>query len=199
MNKWDRITYNDIKYIYQFSNYEFNQSKYNINLFGLRHAPEVDAFNDLLGVAYMDEFENEHCLLFKGTTKPGLYYLGEGRVGNQDGTFILAPGFYKDCWMVGTHKGYPAFQQKGYGIFKGWRDNNRDGKLDYSGKLYDNVTGLNGHRTNLNSIPKLIGPHSAGCQVVQFEADFQVWFNIGRIHVHINGNSLNYALFQMNY
>ncbi len=192
------VGYYDIKTLFKDRSFMFLEGNQQVNPFGFRNEPEVDEFNDIIGVAYKDEWGNPHCPVFKGTTKPGLYWLGQDRMGHKDGTFILEHNKqFIDCWQVGKHKDYPAIQQKGFGIFTGWRDNNKDGQLDYSGKIYTDVTGLNGHTTSfINKIDK-VGAYSAGCQVIQFEPDFQIWYSVLRVHSRVHGNSLNYALFKL--
>src|SRR5678816_2471514 len=140
------ITYDFIHSLFQQKSFLFREENEYTNIFFyLSKDLTPDHFNDLIGVAYKDYFGNKQCLVFPGTTKPGMHYLKD-ELGNPKGTFIMAPGQYKDCWMAGIHAGkYMAWVQSGPNVFKGWRDLNLDGKLDMNGLLYSDCQGVDGH------------------------------------------------------
>jgi hypothetical protein len=166
--------YEQIRMMYDANGYQFFVDPYALNIFGIRDGYDVvDEFNDVLGIAFVDGFGNPVVMEFKGTTKPGLYYLKK-KLGNKNGTAILVPGQYIRCWKFGLHSGkYEALRQNG-SPFKVWRDNDSDGEFDVDGKKWGNVTGLNLHTTSfINEIEK-VGAYSAGCQVFQRDEDFVV-------------------------
>jgi len=190
--------YDAMKLIYNEFGYSFDERKEFVNLFGIRSKDLlVDQFNDLLGACYIDYFGVKQCLAFPGTTKPGLHYL-KNELGNQAGTFIMAPGFYKDCWAAGLHNSRPAYVQSGPKVFKGYRDSNSDGKLDMSGKLYDDAMGVDGHTTRADIlVNNVVDRFSAGCQVAWFDKHHSIWYNLGlRTFEVYKINKISYALFQ---
>lgn len=198
------ITFDQVKNMYLQKGYDFfDKLPYQVNLCGFRNRDisTVDEFNDYLGVAYLDEFLNKHFLIFRGTTKPGLTSLS-GKPMNPNGTFILAPGQHKKSWMTGFHhandpeKRYEAYVQSGPGVFKGWRDNDQDGRFDFDGVLYSDVSGLNGHRAGVNDTNK-VGPYSYACQVVRDDKEHSIWLGVGKRCAEIYGNIFHYTLFQL--
>lgn len=168
------ITYSDIESEYKEMGYKFFTPAYALNLFGIRmDLKTVDQFNDILGVAWTDEFGGQHVMCHKGTTKPGLYWL-KNKKGNVNGTAILQPGQYLNCWAIGKHNGkYDALRQYGK-PFRVWRDNDGDGELDMSGKTYGDVSGLNMHTTSFKNEVQRVGAYSAGCQVRQDQWDHKL-------------------------
>jgi hypothetical protein len=190
-----KISYNKVKSMYAEKGWKFYDSgAFNVNLFGIRNGYDVvDEFNDILGIAYVDDFGNEVVVTHKGTTKPGLYYL-KNKLGGNNGTAILIPGYYSKCWKIGEHKGYQALVQNGM-PFKVWRDNNSDGKFDIGGTVYTDVTGLNRHTTSFLTEKTKVGPYSAGCQVDQDDEDHLVDMAICSKSARLYGNSFSYALF----
>lgn len=190
-------TYYDIKSLYKRYAYPFFEGPYNVNVFGIRNESlEVDEFNDVIGVAYQDQRGNLQCLTFEGTTKPGLYYL-KNKLGNINGTFILQPGHYKQCWVLGHHKGrYEALVQSDRAEFIGWRDNDSDGEFDYTGNLYDDVTGLNLHTTSFKSEIEKVGPYSAGCIVCKDDMEFKILLSVIKKSIELYGDYISFSLFQ---
>jgi len=198
------ISYDQVKGMYLQKGYQFFEGgQYHANLCGFRNKDltTVDQFNDWLGVAYQDEFLNKHFLIFSGTTKPGLTSLA-GAPMNPKGTFILAPGQHLKAWKVDYHhandpaKRYEAFVQSGPGVFKGWRDSDQDGKFDFDGMLYTDVSGLNGHRAGVNDTTK-VGSYSYACQVWKDDKEHQISLSIAKRCAELYGNTFNYTLFQL--
>jgi len=190
------MNYQELKALFEeLGHVFFDKGAYNLNLYGIRNGyGSVNEFNDVLGVAYRDEQGNEIVLEHKGTTDPGSWWL-RNRMGNPNGTFILAPGQYRDCWSIGKHKGYEALVQVG-SPFKGWRDNDQDGQLDPEGKLYRDVTGLNMHTTSwLKQVDK-VGAYSAGCQVRQYTEAHEHIMKLCRKSADFYGNSFSYTLIE---
>lgn len=190
-------TYDDIKQLYEKHGYPFYTSPYDLNLFGIRaESMTVDEFNDTLGVAYTDMFDAGVLLLHKGTTKPGLYWL-KNKLGSVNGTFILKPGHYRKCWTLGHHKGqYEALVQSEFARFEGWRDDNSDGKLDYSGPIYTDVQGLNMHTESLINDTEKVGAYSAGCQVRQFDREHFMVIELAKMQAREHGLFYSYSLFE---
>lgn len=181
------IPYDQVVAWYKAFNYPFHENA--INVFGKRHKDMVpDKFDDVLGIAY-----NKKVIAVSGTTDPGKDSLLDAT--NKDGVFILQPGFYANCWHRGMHKGkYNALVQFGEGIFKGWRDNDDDGKFDATGKTWTNVQGLNFHTTRWDMRVSRVGKFSEGCQVVEVAQEYDPIIQA----VYASNQSLfSYALFQM--
>lgn len=196
------MTYSEIKSLYDKNQYPFDTAPYKINNYGLRNKDllTVDTWNDIRGVAYVDEFGQEQCLEWKATTKPGLTSLS-GQPMNKNGTFILMPGFYKDCWIIGKHNRgkeheHDALVQRASGVFKGWRDNNKDGKFDFSGKEFTDVEGLNDHTTRPNEI-KRVGAFSYACQVTWDDKEHLIKMAVCMRGAELYSNIFSYALFQL--
>lgn len=191
------MIFSEVKVLFECLGHRFYDSgKFNVNLFGIRRLTKADAFDDVLGIAYRDDFGNGVVLEHKGTTDPGLYWLKEN-MGNANGTFILAPGQYPKCWSLGNHKGYEALVQTGY-PFRGWRDNDKDGHLDMEGKIYTDVTGLNMHTTSFKSETEKVGAYSAGCQVRQKPEDHRMVMEILKRSAAIYSNTFSYTLIDQN-
>lgn len=165
---------------------------YNLNLIGVRSddmTPNI--FNDCLGVLWEDEF-GWNWVGSEGTTDPGLFYL-ENPI-NVDGTFIMAPGFHQGLWEWATHKGYPAFRQKG--VARGWRDADRDKEFDMDpAKIVEVINaGINMHKAGKDST--VVGKWSAGCQVRSRESDHLILGEIVEECLKYWGNSFSYMLFE---
>lgn len=193
------ITYDFIKSMYSQKSYIFREENEYANLFGYRSKEVIaDRFNDIIGIAYKDFFGNPQCLVFPGTTKPGLYYL-QTELGNVKGTFIMQPGQYPDCWMAGQHNGkYLALIQAGSGVFKGWRDANKNGKLDYNGPTYTDSQGVDGHTTRFDiDVNDVVDKFSSGCQVLRDDHHFEIWLHLGLRTLEVfKISKIGYTLFQ---
>jgi hypothetical protein len=161
------LKYDEVRRLYIDHLYPFDENA--INVFGIRNsilAP--DKFDDILGIA----IPGGKVIAVSGTTDPGRSWLTTDD-GNADGCFILMDGFFANCWHRGLHHGiYKGLVQFGSGIFKGYRDNNKDGKLDLTGKIWDNVVGLNFHTTRWDKQVQRVGDFSAGCQVVEVAKEY---------------------------
>lgn len=184
------VTYDYIKELFLAHNYPFLENE--ILPFGIRSKDTtVDKWNDTLGIVYPDK----QILAYSGTTDPGASPLARTEGVNPKGIFILQPGFYKNCWHKGKHKGkYDALVQFGYGIFKGWRDNDKDGKLDFSGPTQANVTGLNFHTTRWDKQVMHVGEFSHACQVVEVAKEYDTIMS--DVVFKSEQSLFSYALFQ---
>lgn len=118
---------------------------------------DVNKFDDLLGYLH-DGKVTWHT----GTTDPGRYHLLYPE--NVNGVAILCPGFYKDCWTMGKHRGeYDAWVQ--IAPVKVWRDKDKDAIIEYSVEVFEDARGINQHRANANAVSQNVEKWSAGCQV----------------------------------
>jgi hypothetical protein len=188
------VTYNEIKKMYELAGHRFFKGPYNVNLWAIRNPSlQVNEWNDLLGVAYQDAWGNEINLVHSGTTKPGLYWL-KNKLGNINGTFILMPGQYLSCFMLGKHGKYDALVQNGM-PFKGWRDNDKDGEFDFSGPIYTDVRGLNMHTESLLNETEKVGAYSAGCMVREFDREHFMVMELLKRSAEIYGDTFSFALF----
>lgn len=164
---------------------------YDLTLIGVRTLPGVmNSFDDWITVSYkvsgVWKFHAWPC-----TTDPGKYWLqNPSRV---DGTAVLIPGQYRSCWKLGKHKGqYEALVQN-TSLFKVWRDKDKDNQVDYSGKIYSDVLGLNCHKAGTDSV--IVDKWSAGCIVFKRSADFYKLMSL--VHEQIDaghGDTFSYAL-----
>jgi len=191
------MTYLEIRALYQQHGYRFYEGPYNVNNYARRNKDltTVDKFNDIRGIAYQDAFGNQINLEWAATTKPGLKPLSGGAM-NPNGVAIIMPGFYEKCWIIGKHKGqYDALVQNGSGVFKVWRDNDKDGNFDFSGKIYTDVSGLNDHTTKEHQINN-VGGFSEGCMVTQDDKEHQIKMAICQRAAELYLNSFSFALFQ---
>jgi hypothetical protein len=183
------ISYDEIRALFKSHGFPFSEKA--INIFGKRHRELVpDAFDDTLGIVLPDRT----VLAYSGTTDPGRSWL-LSEEGSADGCFILQPGFYENCWHRHLHHGkYKCLGQFGDNVFKGWRDNDKDGKLDLTGKTYTDVKGLNFHTTRWDVQVQRVGAFSAGCQVMEVAKEYDIVM-IENIYKSIQ-SLFSYALFQ---
>lgn len=133
------------------------------NIVGIRKANgTVNQFDDLIGWVSDSELR-----LFEATTEPGLTAL-QAPI-NKAGTSIMVPGQYRDAYQIGYHQqkaDHPAFVQ--VGPVRVYRDNNKDSTLDINPlAIGQGIFGINIHRSNATGATPLVGPWSAGCQVLR--------------------------------
>lgn len=191
-----KLTFDDIKKVTQQKGYVWWEGEYDVFHYGIRsRSLLVDLWNDILGVCYIDKFGNKINLMHKGSTKPGLNWLKD-KMGNINGTAILQPGQYRRCWTIGLHNGYPALVQSQLGVFNAWRDNNKDGRFDFQGATYTDVTGLNMHTESLIRDTDKVGLYSAGCQVRAFDKEHFMVMAVTELSVAMYGDGVSYTLFE---
>lgn len=156
-----------------------SETPYDLNVWGVRSADTtVNTFNDYLGITYRDKNLVWHTECWPATTDPGLYWLDNP--GNVNGTAILVPGQYRSTYMIDKHNGsYYALCQRA-GEVKVWRDNDRDGVLDYSGPTYSGYFGINLHRASSSGTSTQVNKWSAGCQVIANNDDFDRFMTLAR-------------------
>src|SRR5690606_1117354 len=95
-----------------------------------------------------------------------------------DDTAIVKPGQYRGLWQRGLHQGkYSALRQ--VGNISVYRDADRDGQYDISGKVYtgDNF-GINNHRAVENGRSIMVDKWSAGCIVFEDYYQFEIFMRL---------------------
>lgn len=150
---------------------------YYLNLIGVRNLnARVNYFDGWLGYITKSISPSIGSLVsqawevnvFPGTTFPGKDFLLKPV--NKLGTAILVAGQYRNTYILGTHKGKPAFRQ--YKPVKVFRDSNLNSVWDMEpATVHEGMFGINIHRAGIWS--RFVGPYSAGCQVYQRSADFE--------------------------
>lgn len=168
-----------------------NPKGYDLNLFGIRTEHTADnTFNDWVGAMYLDE-DRWSCFAFPATTDPGLYWRLHPM--NVDGTAMLKPGQYRGAYKVGTHKGYPALQQRA--PVKVYRDADRDAELEPDeSTVQEGLFGINIHRASSRRPSDTVDKWSAGCQVLQDPLHFDFLMALAGRAAEIYGNSFTYTL-----
>ena len=140
-----------------------NSEKYDDYMFVFRKCPKP-ANHTVNNPDWQRVYQNGYSLdIFTCTTNPGTPNMLNPV--NPKGAGIIVEGQYKDVYIKGLHKGYPALVQ--FGTFKVYRDNNKDVILDYNPLTIESAknTGFNIHRASKWKISEFIGLYSAGCQV----------------------------------
>jgi len=197
------MNYNSIKQNYLKNNYVFRTEKMRLNIFGIRSKnSKSDKFDDLGGVAWIDEDGKEQLFNFWMTTDPGKYWLQNPM--NKDGCIIMVPGQYLECYARGLHSGkYDALVQVAKMHYV--RDNDKNTDLDFS--LYRDpvklaafgfwgMNGTNFHRASEWKIVDLIFNWSAGCQVVQRPETFKKIMDLRDESIIAGWKKFDYTLFE---
>lgn len=181
------LTYSGIQKVFKNKKYAFFTKKMDLNLFGVRIETDENTFDDVIGVAYIDESGSEIVKTYPATTDPGSYWLKNPL--NKNGTAILVPGQYRGVYKTDLHAGkYSALCQRG-GKVKVYRDGDRDTKHDMKEEtIQEGRFGINIHRSNPYSESYQIDKWSAGCQVFKRVADFHEFMNLVKMEEKIHGN-----------
>lgn len=159
------LNYRQFKHEFEARDWPFQTSPFALNVLGIRsNEPRAGYFDDTICIAWVDDAGIPYTFNVPATTDPGSYYLQKPM--NPKGTAILAPGFYEKMYRPGQHRGrYRALIQVNPCTVI--RDANRDAILDYEGPRETGLFGINLHRAAARGTTLTVGPHSAGCQVVQ--------------------------------
>ena len=146
------------KHKYQWLPFHFVGVRSNANL--------PNQFDDLFGMIQGDSVRWFTC-----TTNPGTHWLKN--LLNPKGAALLKPNQYVDTWQLGMHQGkYKAFCQcKPVEVF---RDGDKDDVAEETSIVDKGLFGINIHRANDKAISKIIDKWSAGCQVLNNPADFNL-------------------------
>lgn len=160
-------------------------ANFDLNIVGLRNPHNVaNKFDDKIFVIHK---ENGHWVeyIFACTTDPGQYHLNNpGRV---EGTAIMVhPQQCRGVYKIDLHGGkYEALCQRN-GKVSVWRDNNKDQILDREGNHHQGY-GINIHRASAYSTTQNVERYSAGCTVIANPEDFDVFLNLCKKQVSVNG------------
>jgi len=167
------FNYSQIESVLKEKEYSLDKRVGYPNFIGVRFFSKMNAFDDELyiityGTKTNDSENNITMSIYPFSTDPGLYALHHPI--NAKGTFIMAPGYYKDLWTFGLHKGkYKAFVQ--LNPCTGYRDNNKDDKYDLLSKtLTTGINGINMHKSGIDSVT--VDNYSYGCQIFKKSPDF---------------------------
>jgi hypothetical protein len=178
----------------------FTKGNYNLNLFGIRHPNlQADQFDDVVGVFYRTE-QQWRIETFPATLDPGITYLQSpfSFESAQNGTFIIAPGFYPRLWTLGKFRNKNALLQ--INPVRGYRDKNRDAILDLDPKTITQGNYgilLHPHFQSVN-IAKRVQNSSAGCIVTQINDDFERIITLCQRALQYFPNHFSFAVFHFN-
>lgn len=192
------LTSQDVLKAYANKGYLLNALPYQMNIFAIRTKDaEANTFNDHVGLLFKDEKGGTQLRIWNSTTDAGMYY----RLNpiNVDGTAVICPGQYPNCYKVGRHKDYEAIEQ--VGKMKYIRDNNRNKILDWvynavGAKFVWAINKTNIHHAGVDS--KLVDKWSAGCIVFGKLADFTTFMSLIKCSTeqYKHPNSFDLTLFE---
>ena len=171
----------------------FTEGDYNLNIIGIRADDrKSNTFNDLICLLY--KTDGRWVLRkYAATTDPGLYYRQNPL--NPRGTAILKDGYYRGAFGIGLHHGqYRCLVQTKPLLL--WRDGNRDGVLDFGGKVSEEMADIHIHRASASGTSNLVDRWSAGCQVIASSADWADFMRVVDIAAKRWGGAFSYALFR---
>jgi len=184
----------------------FANGDYNLNIGGIRSENSTsDKFDDLVFAVYFIGGK-PHFHTWPATTDPGKHWLLNPF--SKDGTAILVPGQHPGAYKLGIHGRTGKYPYKALEQVKPMsyvRDDNRDHILDFNlyrdpelliKHLFKAVIKSNIHRASKWRILQLIGRYSAGCQVLQSAADFDMLIYLAEKSAKTWGNSFTYTLFE---
>ncbi len=142
-----------------------------VNLGGIRTNNNTpDGWNDYIWIEYNGKFH-----IFKGTTRPGVYWLQHPM--REEGTFVMMPGQYVECWQKGLHSGYPALVQ--CKPIRGYRDADKDNVVDPDiDTVYTDGQNVDIHHAHQYVTQTVIDKYSAGCMVLDAYSDWQIFFEL---------------------
>lgn len=186
-------TYDQIKNAVVEKGYRFFKGNLDINIIGIRNSdnPDSNYFNDTICLLYS---ENNCSIIkrYKATTDAGL----KSRTNpvNSKGCAIVVPGQYISLWTFGLHQGkYEALVQNT--PVKVYRDNNKDGKLDFDPKtIEEGYFGINCHRANAKIESTIVDGWSAGCQVISDPDNWNDFYGTVVESSKLYGNKFSYTL-----
>ena len=127
---------------------------------------EPNVFDDKFYVFDHKEF----LQVLTGTTNCGTYYLNGGyKRYNKHGAFVLkSETWHKNMWKY-TYRSTRGHELRQVHSVAGFRDGDNDNKSEQIGNEVFGLYGINFHTTTFKwyneIVKKLIGYHSAGCQV----------------------------------
>jgi len=183
--------YTELRDVLHGLNYVFYEEPFKMNIVGLRRIINTNNFDDVLYVAFKDDYQNVYLEDYYITTDPGRSSLMNPK--NRHGTAILKEGQYVDTYAIDYHRGnYLALCQR-LGPVTVYRDIDRDAELDLNNSTTETgFFGINIHKAGVLS--KLVDGWSAGCQVFADENDFKAFMKLCKTHSKRHGNKFTYTL-----
>lgn len=174
----------------------FREGYYNINFGGIRASNrEANSFDDLLYVFFRHPNEKRFSFYkYPATVDPGLPWLKKPMA--QGGAAIVAPGFHRGLWHVGSKfRGRACLRQRI--PIRIYRDDNRDSFIDIDpDTLESGMYGILVHPHFQNrEQAELVGRSSAGCIVPQSNRDFEHLYACCETSSMFYGNSISWTLF----
>lgn len=183
----------------------FAGGAYDLNLFGIRSANRdfgKDAFDDTLGVAYLDDKCARQIRLWPATTDPGYTHIRNPQFAEAiaRGTAFVAAGQYPGAYMEGWH-GSGAYRHKALvqvgelAVHRVKSTDPRIWNLESWPVQRSRYWGINIHRAQGWGVTQNVGLYSAGCQVFQIAPDLDDLLALVRLqHAHGFGIYLTYTL-----
>jgi len=181
--------------IYDKKDYVFfdGNKPFNLNIIGIRQSEEVNKFNDEFMFVYRDKKLDWQIDRFTGTTKPGITALNAPY--SPFGCAIIKGGQTRGVWKRGKHKGKAALvQDKDFVIY---RDNNKDGKYDFTNPQVSGPVGLNFHRMCNGTTVLRVNSWSAGCQGLNNPVHVVKALTLIDTAANIYGDYFSYTLFDL--
>lgn len=172
---------------------EVEGKPYRLNIVGFRNRfARTDYFDDTIAVYFQDN-GNWYSYYFEATTLPGKDSMLKPV--NAKGTAVLVPGQYQGAYELGLHKGkYQALVQNG--SVKVYRDNNKDLVYDLNERTAEEgLFGINIHKASFSA--RLVGPNSAGCQVIKSSSDFDTFIGLCSEGSKVWGSKFTYTLVEI--
>lgn len=178
----------------------FESGNYNLNLVGYRSSNRVsNDFDDVIVVFYKvnDVWRYD---AYTATLDPGITYLESpfSWEAKKDGAFIIARGHYPQLFAKGWFNGRECLYQRT--PVRGYRDKNWNNILDLDPKtLSSGMYGILLHpHFQSKRVADKVWNSSAGCQVLQDDADFTKLMAICGKTVQLYGNKISYSVIEEN-
>jgi hypothetical protein len=180
--------------------YKIFSRPYELNIVGIRaENARQNEFDDLICLFFKNDKNEWQYYQFPATTDPGTVFLKNPI--NDLGTAAIVPGQYIDAYTKDYHNRtkpsrYLALVQSG--LLKVYRDLDRNQTFDFgTAKIYDSLNnGINIHRATADpkANPENVDYYSAGCQVIQNAANFEILMAAVDKHKNLYGNKFTYTL-----
>jgi hypothetical protein len=158
------IQYPIIRSFYEEIGFPIREKPFQVNLLGVRSAKVAGKYSDTIACFFTNSNGNIYWRQYPASTVPTGYWLLNPM--QKKGCAVLAPGYHKDIWIDGLHKGkYPGLLQRG-GDVTIYRDNSKDMNIDLDPLSMEiGQFGINMHDYWSYSDMKA-DQSSAGCQVL---------------------------------
>ncbi len=183
----------------------FTENPYDLNIVGIRGEFVPDKFGCQLLVFYANEEKRLIHHIFPVTTYPGVYWIDNPM--QAAGCGVLLEGQYRGAWNLGFHHQINALVQN-------WQTSPKQSPLSWTriqkgtrvitremlqmGKRESGFAGFNLHPV-MDQNNQTVGQDSAGCQVTQYRADFDLIMSIAKKQVANGlGDRYTYTLIHNN-